>query len=59
MDKKETNENNDSSILSDSLNELSINNDDSTLYDGFDEIEDRDPEIEDYCLNFQSVIVKF
>jgi hypothetical protein len=59
MDKKEskneTPNNDDSSLLSESLNELSINNSTQSLDDGFDEIEDRDPEIEDYCLNFRKI----
>ena len=41
--------------LASNINELSINNENESADDGFDEIEDRDPEIEEYAKNFRQI----
>jgi hypothetical protein len=45
----------DNEALVSNINELSINNENESADDGFDEIEDRDPEIEEYAKNFRNI----
>lgn len=62
MDKSDqANISNEEIVLSSDLNELSIDNSNNNNIpeesqdDGFDEIEDRDPEIEEYCKMFRKI----